>query len=87
MLSTQALSLSGRAVARRAVIVAGQRRAVVEAARRLGAAPLRALQTVAQTDRVRTLLLFKRNPSLPHVLTSLNPGYYHQVALLYRHQA
>ncbi|KAI0311734.1 bifunctional acetylglutamate kinase/N-acetyl-gamma-glutamyl-phosphate reductase [Amylostereum chailletii] len=47
---TQALRLSGRVVARRAVVVAGQRRPAADSLRtEIGA--VRAVQTVAQTDR------------------------------------
>lgn len=51
MLSSQLARLSVHG-ARRAVLVAGQRRAVVQAVKRSSPALTRGLQSVAQTDRV-----------------------------------
>ncbi|THH18151.1 hypothetical protein EW146_g2789 [Bondarzewia mesenterica] len=48
---TQGLRLSGRVVAKRATLVAGQRRVAVETIRRKEIGLVRTMQTVAQTDR------------------------------------
>ncbi|KAA1477935.1 acetylglutamate kinase ARG6 [Dentipellis sp. KUC8613] len=51
MLALRTQALAGRCIAKRALVVAGQRRAAVAAGRQAQLASVRAIQTIAQTDR------------------------------------
>lgn len=78
MLAIAASRLPVRLIARRAVVVAGQRQAAIQAVRRRDNVSVRGIQSIAQTDRV-TIPLHAEIP----VLKGLIPiGYYHTATVL-----